>query len=215
MLYKSEIWKTIWKLRRQNTWSSSSFKIRHKYQVQDLSVEKMKYENQSRKLKVKILQSHSKLVTNISFKIFVQRKICPEISVWCKTFPKVLWWKWIFLVKLMTSSRNWQNSIFRSTTLSQYIAILFAVDLYHHTKWSFMLYIFSTYVLILIIILCSSSPSPSSSRSPAWRAFRRQLGLLHWWLWLGRQLYNFHYWAPKMINFVSCNNHWWFWWQPN
>ena len=30
--------KQLWKLRRQNTWSPSSFKIRHKYQVQDLSV---------------------------------------------------------------------------------------------------------------------------------------------------------------------------------
>ena len=53
----------------------------------------------------------------------------------------------------MTSSRNWQNSIFRSTTLSQYIAILFAADLHHHTKGSFTLYTFSTYVLLLIIII--------------------------------------------------------------
>ena len=53
----------------------------------------------------------------------------------------------------MTSSRNWQNSIFRSTTLSQYIAILFAADLHHHKKGSFTLYTFSTYVLLLLIII--------------------------------------------------------------
>ena len=151
--------KQLWKLRRQNTWSPSSFKIRHKYQVQDLSVVCGKNEiwkpitkAESKKSSLSFKISY----TNISFKIFLQRKILYlEISVWCKTFPKVLRWKWIFLVKLMTSSRNWQNSVFRSTTLSQYIAILFAADLHHHKKGSFTLYTFSTYVLlIIIIILC-------------------------------------------------------------
>ena len=57
---------------------------------------------------------------------------------------------------------------------------------------------------------------PLSSRSPAWRSFRGQLGLLHWWLWLGRQLYII--WHPRwlilsaVIIFDSIPK---FWWQPN